>query len=387
MSSTRARRLVAVLTGTRAEYGLLRPVLEALSRSSALDFALVATGMHLSEKHGMTIREIESDGFRPIIATMELPLNSGSGMARSVGSGICGVSSVLEELAPQFLLVLGDRTEALAGAVAAAYMNIPVAHVHGGDISMGGLDESVRHAITKLAHIHFAATEGAARRIARMGEDRWRIHLSGAPGLDAVLGESRLSRAELFSSLELPAMPSYALLVQHPVSTQPELAGDHFRATLTALRRAGLPVLAIYPNSDPGNFEIINIMASEASQSPEFSAFKSLPRSVYLSLVEHCAVLVGNSSSGMIESGVMRTPCVNVGIRQAGRERGRNVIDAEPTVSSVLAAINSALTPEFRLTQCDGWSPYGDGTAGAKIASVLEECRIDLDLIQKQLAY
>lgn len=376
---------IAVLTGTRAEYGLLRPVMDAILAHPALALQLVVTGMHLDPAFGSSVEEIERDGYHIAARVpMSPPEDSGKGMALAVAAGIQGLTEAFDALRPDVLVLLGDRTEVLAGATAALFLGIPIAHIHGGDVTRGGTDESVRHAVTKVAHIHFPATAASATRILGMGEDEWRIHLTGAPCLDTILRHQPLDRTALNERYGLPVEGPFVLLVQHAVSTEPEEAEAQITATLDALDDLGWPVLALYPNSDAGGRRIIAALEARRYK-PGFYLQQNLSQSDYFSLLRHCALLIGNSSSGMIESSSFHIPVINIGIRQEGRERGANVIDAPHEAEAIRAAITQALSPAFQATLPGLVNPYGGGDTGTRIATALASVELGKELIQKKL--
>ncbi len=380
------KRKILVITGTRAEYGLLHPVMKAIQQHPKLELLLMVTGMHLLDKYGMTIKEIESDGFTIHEQVKMAPQNdTGASMADAVSQGIQGMTRSFQRLKPDMILVLGDRIEPLAASIAAAYMNIPLVHVHGGDSARAGLDESVRHAISKFAHVHFAATKKSAERLRKMGEDPWRIHTVGAPGLDTILGTRLLNKTELENEIGVSLQP-YALLVQHSVSTEPELAEKQAREAREAMKASGLDERSVYPNEDAGGSEVIKVI-KEYEQLPQVHAFKNLHHPVYLSLMKHATVMVGNSSSGIIESSSFGLPVVNIGIRQDNRERSTNVIDVPHERKKILAAIRTATGPAFVKKAKKSKNPYGEGKAGVRMAKILAETAIDKKLIQKKLAY
>jgi UDP-N-acetylglucosamine 2-epimerase (non-hydrolysing)/GDP/UDP-N,N'-diacetylbacillosamine 2-epimerase (hydrolysing) len=381
-------RKIAVVTGTRAEYGILVPVLKAIEATPGLALSLTVTGMHLSREFGYTLDEIKRDGFRiDAKVPMLLPGDTLAAMAESVGRGVVGMSRTWERLRPDIILVLGDRVEPLAAAIAGAYMNIPVAHIHGGDSSKGGLDESARHAITKFAHIHFPATEKSARRIIKMGEDDWRVHAVGSPAIDTILNEPLLPGEALARQFELDLSQPLVLLVQHPVTTQvPEAAGQ-MRETLSAISELGYSTVIIYPNSDAGGRSMIEVIRQYEGH-PFIKTFKSLPRKEYLSLMKAASVMVGNSSSGIIDAPSLGLPVVNIGTRQEGRERGENVINVGHNKCEIIKRIREGLTDkEFLLKVKKCQSPYGDGKAGLRIAEILSKLEITPRLIQKKIAY
>ena len=387
MDSGKNKRKVCVVTGTRAEYGLLRPVMDAIRNHPLLQLQLLVTGMHLETAFGHSVSLIEQDGYH-IDARVPMTAieDTGKGMATSVGNGILGITQALSELQPEIIVLLGDRTEVLAAATSALFLNIPIAHIHGGDITRGGTDESVRHAVTKMAHLHFPATAASANNILRMGEDPWRIHTTGAPCLDTILAFTPLDRAELAQKYHLPEAGPFLVLVQHAVSTEPEDAVQQIQATLQALAKFALPTLAIYPNSDAGGKAIIQELEA-ARHFPWLQLHASLPQRDYLSLLQHCACLIGNSSSGMIESSSFKIPVLNIGIRQEGRERAANVIDVHHNAPGIEIALQKALSPAFKQTLAGLENPYGGGKTGLDIAQILASTELGKKLIQKKLTF
>jgi UDP-N-acetylglucosamine 2-epimerase (non-hydrolysing)/GDP/UDP-N,N'-diacetylbacillosamine 2-epimerase (hydrolysing) len=381
-------RKIAVVTGTRAEYGVLHPVLRAIENERELQLSVVVTGMHLSHEFGYTVQEIEKDGF-PIDARIDMLLSgdTSESMAKSVGVGIIGMAQAWQHSKPHVILVLGDRVEPLAATISGAYMNIPVAHISGGDVTRGGLDESARHAITKFAHIHFAATNRSAERIIKMGEDKWRVHVVGSLNLDVILNESSFSPEALTRRLALDLSQPLILVLQHPVSTQVDEASSQMRITMEAILKVGCPTVVLYPNSDAGGRRIIEVI-KEYEKHPFIRTSKSLPRREYLNLMRIASVMVGNSSSGIVEAPSLGLPVVNIGIRQEGRERGQNVIDVGHDTVQVLNAIEKALSDrEFlaKVKRCE--SPYGDGKTAPRIAEILSHIEISSHLLQKRMAY
>ena len=384
-----SNKKITVITGTRAEYGAAHSIMDAIKCNSSLNLSIIATGMHLSREHGYTINEIKNDGFE-IDAAIDMLLSNdtGAAMAKSIGIGIFGIAQALEQIKPDIVLVLGDRGEPFAGAVAAAHMNIPVAHVHGGDSTSGGcIDESIRHSITKFAHIHFPATNESAERIIKMGEETWRVHNVGAPALDPILNIEFILKEQLLHKFSLKNNEPLLIAVQHPVTTQPENAANEMRTTLEALFELGLQTILVYPNSDAGGRSIIEVI-KEYEHLPFLHTFKSLPHIEYLSLLNIADALVGNSSSGIIEASSFHLPVVNIGIRQEGRQRTDNVIDVTSNKEQIIEAINTALCDEaFKQNVNECVNPYGDGKAGLRIAEVLAGIEINQKLLQKLITY
>lgn len=383
------KRKIAVVTGSRAEYGILYPVLKAIEARTELGLHLVVTGMHLSHEFGHTIDDIEKDGFK-ICTKVDMLIAGDSleAMAKAVGIGIIGLAQTWGQAKPDVIVVCGDRVEPLAAAIAGAYMNIPIAHVHSGDSAIGSnIDDANRFAITKFAHIHFPATKQSAERIKKLGEDEWRIHTVGSPALDVILNKRLIPARQLAKKFELDLSQPLLLVVQHPVTTQTTQAAAQMRETLEAVVKLGYPTMLLYPNSDAGGRAMIEVI-KEYEKYPFIRVFKSLPRQEYLGLMKTAAVMVGNSSSGIIEAPSFGLPAVNIGIRQQGRERGDNVIDVDHDKQAVVRAIKKALSDEkFRLMVKKGKNPYGDGLASRRIAEVLAKIEITPELLQKKITY
>jgi GDP/UDP-N,N'-diacetylbacillosamine 2-epimerase (hydrolysing) len=381
---------ICVVTGTRAEYGLLRPVMKAIQESDDLKLQIVATGMHLSERHGNSYQEILKDGFEideSVKTELDLDDDTGHRMNVSIAKGIEGLSNSYKKLNPDIVVVLGDRTEALAATISASYLNIPVAHLHGGDKTMAGLDEPARHSITKFAHIHFPATKKSAERIFMMGEDAWRINVVGSPALDEILHTQLFSKEDLEKSIDLKLDDKYLLMVQHPVTTEPEKSESQIIETLEAIKLLGLQTVIIYPNSDSGGRAIIDKIREYVDvNGSKFTAYANLSHKQYLSLMKYSAALVGNSSSGMTESSSFKIPVVNIGIRQNGRERSDNVIDAKHDRSDIYSSIEKCLSDDYR-SKMTFKNPYGDGNTGKKIAEMLSQIEINEKLLHKTNYY
>jgi UDP-N-acetylglucosamine 2-epimerase (non-hydrolysing)/GDP/UDP-N,N'-diacetylbacillosamine 2-epimerase (hydrolysing) len=379
---------VCVVTGSRAEYGLLRPVMQAIAASSRCQLRLIVAGLHLAHEFGDTGRDIEADGFHPDARVdMAFSGDSPAAMAKSIGIGIYGMAQAIESLQPEIVLVLGDRTEAFAAAVSGAAMNKLVAHIHGGEVTRGGLDESMRHAITKLAHLHFVATEASRERVVKLGERPEDVILSGAPGLDSILRQELLPEDELSRRLGIPLRRPRILLAQHPVSTRPDDAAREMSETLAALAELGHQTIAVYPNGDAGGRRALERLL-EFGPAPWLHRFPNLDHTTFLSLLAGADVLAGNSSSGIIEAPALGVPVVNIGPRQQGRERSAGVLDAAHDRAAIRQALEKALHDEsFREQARCSPSVYGDGQASRRIVSVLETVQITPERLQKQLAY
>lgn len=382
-------RTVAIVTGTRAEYGLLRGTMRAIERHEALQLAVVATGMHLSPLHGSTIEEIQSDGFEVNrIVPMLLAGDDSRHAAKSVGIGLSGLADAFGDIAPDILLVLGDRGEALAAAVAAAFQNVPVAHVHGGDAMKGAtIDDSTRHAITKFSHIHFPASPRSRARIECLGEQPWRITTVGAPGLDEIIAGEYEDPADVRDSLDLADDRSLIVVVQHPVTTRPEAAGEEMRTTLDAVSGIDTEVVVIYPNADAGGQRMIETIEAHPDRQ-RFRVVNNLSRGTYLGLLAAADALVGNSSSGIIEAPSFDLPVVDIGPRQDGRDRADNVLEVSHDEEAIMTAVRRCLEDEVvreRARSCS--NPYDQGGAAKEIVSTLAGLELDERLLRKELTY
>ncbi|MCL5961866.1 MAG: UDP-N-acetylglucosamine 2-epimerase [Chloroflexi bacterium] len=377
---------VCVVTGTRAEYGLLKPIMRAIQSTSGLELQLLVTGMHLAPEYGNSIEEIRRDGF--VISSEVSMLIAGStpgAQAKGIGLGIIGIAQAIETLRPDVMVVLGDRGEPLAAAIAGIHLNVPVVHLHGGESSYGSVDEPVRHAITRLAHIHLVANERAAERVRAMGEEEWRIHVVGAPGLDSIVNARRQEWRDLQDRLGRELRRPFVVVVQHPETVGIHDTQAQMHQILTAVDDTELDVVVIYPNADAGSFGIISAI-QEFENKPGFHCFRNLAHEDYLGLLQHAKALLGNSSSGIIEAPSVGLPVVNIGLRQAGRERAENVIDADYDVTEIRQALAKALTDqEFRAQARRARNPYGDGRTGPRVAELLSTVPLDARLLLKRL--
>jgi GDP/UDP-N,N'-diacetylbacillosamine 2-epimerase (hydrolysing) len=376
-------RQVCYVSGTRADFGLMRRTLEAMNASGDLRLSIVATGMHLGSRYGETLREIEEAGL-PVAATIPTagpPEPTGGSMARDISCMLAGMVDAFERLRPDLVLLLGDRGEMLAGAIAALHLNIPIAHVHGGERS-GTVDESVRHAITKLSHFHFVATDQSRERLLRMGEVPDHVFVTGAPGLDGIVQGAEIRRADLVASQRFDPSRPIALFVFHPVVQ--EAAGGGVIATmlLDRLLSAGLQVLALRPNSDAGSAEICAALDGHASH-VDIRVVTHLARNEFLSWLATADVMVGNSSAGIIEAASFGLPVVNVGSRQNLRERNPNVFDADPRSE----ALDAALALVMRQGRMAERNVYGDGQTAPRIVSLLRTVPLDASILAKSNAY
>ena len=378
-------RSIAVTTGTRADYGILRPVLKAIKQSSKLELLLIVTGMHLSKKHGSTINEIKKDGFH-ISKTIEfLPKrDTNYEMSVALGRGIVSFSDAFKKLRPDVNLVLGDRDEMFASAIAAYHMNIPNVHIHGGDKSKGGIDEYTRHAITKLSNIHFAASKKSYSRIIKMGENPKFVFHTGSPSIDEITQDNITPKKKLEKKYGIKFGGKEILLLQHPVTTQSDQSRKEILETLKALSQIKAPTIAIAPNSDAGNDDIFKSLAEYSKKYDFIKMYPTVPRSDFLGFLKNSQVFLGNSSSGMIEAGYFDTPVVNIGIRQEGREGGPNIINVNSSKDEIVRAVQRCLRKKRAYKNR---KIYGTGHASKKIVKYLETVSLGKELIKKQIYY
>ncbi len=384
-----AMKKICVVTGTRAEYGALKLLINKIYDSKKLDLLLLVTGMHLLEKYGSTINLIKEDGI-PIsnIITMydETDISEDS-LGKAVGNAISKFTTALVSLKPDLLLVTGDRFESLAGVIAASTLAIPIAHIHGGDNNeRGQIDEQIRHSITKFAHIHFPATKKSYERIKLMGEEQDRIYNVGAIALDMIFQENFLPKNEICDILGLDTDKKIIVCLQHSYIFESKKTGEQMRLTLQILKKLNLQTVIIYPNNDPGSDLIIKEIES-VRDSSNFKIFKNLERNIFLSLLKNADLLIGNSSSGLIESPVLKLPVVNIGYRNKGRESGKNVIHVNNDFEEIKNALIKGLSKEFK-TECEQViNPYGKGTASEDIVEILENLELNENLLKKKLVY
>jgi UDP-hydrolysing UDP-N-acetyl-D-glucosamine 2-epimerase len=379
-----ARRKIAVVTTSRADYSHLYWVLRTLAERADVDLRIMVLGAHLSSEFGNTVREIEKDGF-PITARIECLLSSDSdvGMAKTIGVATLGLAEHLGVLRPEILLLIADRYEMLAPASVALALRIPIAHIEGGETSEGAIDDAVRNALTKMAHIHFTSTFAARQRVIAMGEEEWRVHRAGAPSLDHLRRSTLLTRGELEEKLGCDLGIPTVLVSYHPV-TLAEDTLEEADALFSALSLVSEQMIFCYPNADAGSRELIERTKAFLAARGNGRVFVNLNAVTYWSLLREVEALVGNSSSGIMETASFGLPTVNVGARQQGRERAANVLDAAADAEKIVAAIRRALRTEFRESLRGMSNPYGDGSASERIAEVLTSVPLGKKLLVKR---
>lgn len=381
------KRKIFVTTGTRAEYGLLYPILKQILKSKKLELILIVTGSHLSKKHGYTINEIKKDKI-PIHA--KIPMipkdDTNYSMAITLGEGIIRLSKIFKKFNPDINLILGDRDEMLASALVASHLNIPNAHIHGGDIS-GGIDEYNRHAITKISNIHFAATKKSKERIIKMGENKKFVFFTGSPSIDEIFRHQITSKTNLQKKYKLQFSGEEILLLFHPVTTEYEKTNSQITKILNAIIMTKRNTIAIFPNSDPGHKSIFLKLKKYSSKFPFIKLYPNLPRTDYLGMLNSCGVLLGNSSSGMIEASYFPISVINLGIRQNEREHGKNVINVKNIDTDLIFRAIRDTFKQNHIKKIENENLYGNGTAARKITQILEKIPLNKQLIQKKISY
>ncbi|MBI4423990.1 MAG: UDP-N-acetylglucosamine 2-epimerase (hydrolyzing) [Elusimicrobia bacterium] len=382
MGGPRVRKVLLV-TGSRGEYGYVRPLLRRMTPASGLRPYVVATNMHLLPEFGSSVKEFERDGL-PVHERLLMSLAgyTRESTAKSLGILIASLTDTLARERPDWVLLAGDRGEQFAAAVAASYMNLPIAHIQAGERS-GTIDGMARHAIGKLAHLHFAANADAAERLRRLGEEDFRVHQVGAPQLDELAPS--VPRAKMRRRYGVDGKTPLLVVLQHAVTEHAHLSGSHMETTLEAVVGLGWPAVVVYPNNDPGSLPIQR--AIDAVRAPQLHVERNVPRDLFASLLGAADAIVGNSSAGLLEAPSFELPAVNVGARQDGRVRGANVLDCPHDKKAIQAAARTAVSREFRASLKGKPNPYGDGASSRRILALLRDTPIDERLLTKRLTY
>jgi len=374
------------LTGSRGEWGYIRPILRLCRGRTDIEYSICATNMHLLPSYGLSIEEIKADGFN-VDDTIYMSLNGDNyySMVKSLGVFLCSFSDILASKKPDWIILAGDRGEQLMGAIAGAHCYIPVAHVQAGEVS-GNIDNSTRHAIGKYAHLHFASNRDAANRLERLGEELFRIKLVGAPQIDELVNGMFTDKEELSEKYSIDFNQKHILMVQHPITEEYAESAEQVGTTIEALNQFDMPKIVIFPNNDAGSLMIKN--GIENSRRGRYHLFSNLKRADYLGIMKNSVCIVGNSSSGILEAPTFKVTAVNLGRRQQNRIQGQNVINAPFEKRAIVAAIRKAMSNDFlSMLQKNCENPYGDGTASKKILECLIETPITDQLLIKQLTY
>jgi GDP/UDP-N,N'-diacetylbacillosamine 2-epimerase (hydrolysing) len=374
---------ISYITGSRAEFGLMKQVLKEIKQSKDFELTIVATGMHLMPEFGYTLHEIQKENFNTKIINCKIKTDNKDGNAFYLGQLIIKLTEEFSINKPEIILINGDRVEAIAAALVGNYLMIPVAHVHGGDIS-STIDEHIRHATTKLSHIHFAATKLSAERIFNLGEEKWRIHVIGSPGIYGISKEKLMEKNKLEYLYKININKPFLILLQHPVSLEIKNSEKQIENSLEVIKEFKIPTLVIYPNSDAGGRKIIQKI-KEYENVPFIKIHKNINHLDFISLLSHAKIILGNSSSAIIEGSFFNLPAINIGSRQQNREKSSNVIDCTYEKKDIKKALKKALSNEFKdnLDKCK--NTYFKKNTGKIILEVLKKTEINDFLLQKQL--
>ena len=378
-------RKICVITGTRAEYGILKPLLREIEKSKKLKLILGVTGMHLLKKHGSSYKEIEKDKFNIFKIPMYSEKNKSH--AENLANGIKNMFKFLKTQKPDMLVIFGDRLEPLAATLAAHSLNIPISHISGGDKTDSGIiDESIRHSLTKFAHLHFPETKDSAKRIERMGEEKWRIYLPGALEIDSILQREKISKKDLFKKYNLNPEKPLILCLQHPVNIENQTAGKQMKETISSLKELKIQTLLIYPNNDKGSEQMIKEI--KKLKEPFIQIRENVEHSDYINFLSYSSVMIGNSSSGIVEAPSLKLPTVNIGSRNTGREHSKNVIYVAHNKKEIIKAIKKSIfSKRFKNQLRNVKNVYGGGDSATKITKVLENIPLNKKLLTKRITY
>lgn len=366
---------ISILTATRAEYGLLRPIIEKLMRMPDFDVRVVVTGMHLSPEFGLTYKEIEQDGI-PIDEKIEILLSADTpaAISKSMGMAMISFADYFGKLQPDLLIALGDRYETLAICCVAMNQRIPIAHIYGGEITEGAVDESIRHAITKLSHLHFTSTEEYRSRVIQLGEQPDRVFCVGAIGIENIRTTKLMSKAELEADIDFKLDEPYGMITFHPVTLEDNKSSEQFQALLEACHEhKEMKFIFSKSNSDAYGRVINQMIDSFVKDNKNAIAFTSLGMKRYLSALKYCDMVIGNSSSGLIEAPSFGIPTINIGDRQKGRLQADSVINCEPITKEIIESISLALTDKFKDKARNTVNPYGDGNTTEKVVGIIKD--------------
>lgn len=381
-------RHVHFLTGIRSEYDILAPVIAAVNAEAGLEASVIVTGGHLSTRMGNSISQIEADGFRIAARIDSLLASDGlSGRVKGAALQMAGMTDLFAQERPDFLVVMGDREESVTGALTGLYHHIPVVHIGGGDHAEdGNVDNPIRHAVSKLASLHMATTPLSGQRLRALGEEDWRINVVGASGLDRLVSTPGMDRQALDKALELDWNGApYIVFLYHPTITDFEAARTHMATISNVLETSGLNVVALMPNTDPGNDAVVAELTALSARCDRVRLFTFLEREVFVNMLRHAQAMVGNSSAGILEAPTLGLPTVNIGKRQRGREHAANVIFTDYDPAEIHAALKKATTDDtFRAEVAKCVTPYGDGATSARIARILAQTEINAELMHKR---
>jgi len=380
-------RKIAVVTGARSEYGLLKNTIRKIEENLNMELQLIVTGTHLSKKYGYTVTEIENDEFE-IKERIHIIDDAVNDMCLEASKLLNGINNVFKRLKPDLLLILGDRYEIFIVSTAAMLMNIPICHISGGEITEGAIDDKIRHSITKMSNIHFPGAKEYAENIAKMGEERWRIFNVGDPGIENIKNTKLYEDKEIKDKIGFKVDEKNLVVTFHPVTLESENTEQYIDNLISALNKFNNKIIITYPNSDVGSDIIIKKIKQYEEENDNVKVFKSLGIQLYLSVIKKCGVVIGNSSSGIVEAPYFKIPVVNIGNRQKGRLMAKNIINCNYDSYEIYNSKKKALSDEYReYVKNETVSLYGDGNTGEKIVEVLENINIDEKLIMKRLVW
>ena len=381
---------ILAITGIRSEYDIMSTVFKEISRHPNLNLQIIVTGAHLSDSYGSTVNEIKADGFK-IVDEVESLIDGDRDSSRVIGLSVQlqGIVQTIVRVRPDMLLVLGDREESITTALAGTYMNIPIAHVSGGDRVIGNVDDQIRHAVTKLSHLHFVTNIESEQRVIKLGEQNFRVFNVGNPGLDRLLKVREMSLPELSDNIgfEINDDEPLILLIQHALSTEIEDSYEQMKITLSAIKELGIKTILSYPNSDAGSQQMIRAI-DEFKSIPNLYVSKNLPRVEFVNIMRKASCLIGNSSAGILEAPLLKLPVVNIGNRQKGRLHADNVKFVKHSKDDIISAIKMAIFDKaYRAKVLKCKNPYGDGQSSIRIAEILAKVKLDNEFLIKDITY
>lgn len=379
---------IAVITGTRAEYGILKNIIRKIDEDEQLELQLIVTGTHLSEEYGYTAREIEEDGFA-ITEKIQMIMqsNTGASIVKSMGLLMINLSQTMDRIKPDILVILGDRYEILAAAATAMEMNIPIAHLCGGEVTEGAIDEQIRHSITKMAHLHFTASEQYAQNVIKMGEERWRVYNVGHPSIENIKIMEFMTKREISIDIGVDIDHETLLVTFHPTTLELKDLDWQIDNLTKALKELNLKTVITYPNADEGGKLIIGKLQKLKSESNKVYLFDNLGVKKYLSIMRLCGAVVGNSSSALVEAPYLKVPVVNIGNRQKGRLKASNILNSSYCEPDIIDKVKIALSDEFRTDCGNTISLYGEGNTSTKIVQILKTIDNNEKLMKKKLIW
>ncbi len=390
MNTKSKKKLIIGITGIRSEYDIMSSVFKEISERKMLKLKLIVTGAHMSKKYGETIKEIRKDGFK-IAYSLKSLQEKGGLESRLIGLGmqVHKLAKVIMRMRPDFLIVLGDREESMTAGLISAYMNVPLIHIGGGDRVIGNVDDQIRHAVSKLAHIHIVTNESSKQRLLKMGEQSFRVFNYGNPGLDRIINtpELPLKKIPELKNFFLDKKENFLVLIQHPLSSEVKSSKKQIKITLEAIKETNMKTIIIYPNSDVGSTDIIKVIEGYR-KFDNFKIIKNIPRHSFVNILRKCSCLVGNSSCGILEAPILKIPVINIGNRQRGRLHAKNVVFVDHNKEKIKKSLNYVLNNrKYKKLLVNVDNPYGNGKSSKKIVDLIEKIKINDKLLIKDITY